>query len=148
MPATKEKKHTVLLTEKDVIVRFAIAQHLRLCGWSVIEAASAREAMSIFMAGAKVDVLLCDAQLAEGASGFALAQWVRRNRRNVEIILTGGILPKAEAAEQLCSRRNGKPVAHADRLADQIKAMMATRDRSTRSGPLALPRRPRKSQLY
>lgn len=146
MPAAKEKNHVVLLTEKDVIVRFAIAQHLRLCGWSVIEAASAREAMAIFMAGAKVDVLFCDAQLAEGATGFALAQWVRSNRRNVEILLTGGVLGKAEAAEQLCSRRNGKPAAHADRLADQIKSMMAARERTSGSQTLLMPRRPRRSQ--
>lgn len=149
MPAAKPKsKQIVLLTEKDVIVRFAVAQHLRACGWSVIEAASAREAMAVFLAGAKVNVLLCDAQLAEGATGFALAQWVRRNRRNVEIILTGGVNAKAEAAEDLCSRRNGKPASHSGKLADEIKTMCAARDRGIRARPLVAPRRPRRSQLY
>ena len=52
-----------------------LADHLRGCGLNVLEAASAEEAKTILLAGAKVDFMLADAQLAGPVSGFALAQW-------------------------------------------------------------------------
>src|SRR5262245_65212110 len=45
-PATRE---TVLVVEDDVLVRMPIAQYLRDCGYKVIEAVSADEAMTVLL---------------------------------------------------------------------------------------------------
>ena len=44
-PAFQE---TILVVEDDVLVRMPIAQYLRDCGYRVIEAVSADEAMAVF----------------------------------------------------------------------------------------------------
>lgn len=139
MPSAKSsrKPRTLLLAEEDVIVRLGLATYLRECGFVVIEAASAVEARAVLMAGPKIDILYADAQLAGPESGFALAQWVRRHRPSVRVILTATLMNKAEAAADLCSRRD------AVWLKDHIASMIAERTRRERkpSSSESAPRR-------
>lgn len=127
----------VLLVEEEVLVRLSIAEYLRGCGFVVLEAASASEAMSILLADEKVDVVLSDAQLG-GEGGFAFAQWVRRRRPRVTPIITATIAGKAKAAAQLCDDHpiKPKPCEHGQ-LADRIQALMAKRSRKSKA-PRAL----------
>jgi CheY-like chemotaxis protein len=48
---TKQQGETILVVEDDVLVRMPIAQylHLRDCGYRVIEASSAEEALQVLM---------------------------------------------------------------------------------------------------
>lgn len=142
MPVPKSKKPSptiiLLLAEDDVLVRFALAEHLRSCGLGVIEAASAQEAKTVLLAGAKVDIVLADAQLAGPVSGFALAQWVRRNRPGLAVVLSAGLSNKAQAAHDMCTRAakrhgRGDPAG----LYDRIAAMIAERDRRARKSSSA-----------
>lgn len=148
MPGPKSKSRktntTLLLAEDDVIVRLVMAEHLRACGLTVIEAASAQEAKIILLTGAKVDIMMADAQLAGPVSGFALAQWVRRNRPGIAVVLTGGLKSKAEAAHDMCERAAKQtPSGDPTSLHDRIAAMIAERDRRLRkpsSARLSIPR--------
>lgn len=150
MPTSKSKanKLTILIAEEDVIVRFALAEHLRGCGQTVVEAADAKEARAIFLAGPKIDILLADAQLAGPISGFALAQWVRKSRPGVAVILTGPLSSKAQACHDLCERvGKHKTLRDASGLADRIHSMQAERDRRSRKPPSeAAVRVPRRRQ--
>lgn len=149
MPAAKVKSSlpSILIAEKDVIVRLTLAEHLRSCGLMVYEAASAMEAKAILIAGVRIDILLSDAQLAGPISGFALAQWVRRNRPGVAVILTGALHGKAQAATELCERAAKRPSPHdAVTLSDRIAAMMAERDRRMRRPSTASQRTPRQRE--
>ncbi|ANP47656.1 response regulator [Candidatus Viadribacter manganicus] len=85
------KKIAILLVEADVLVRFAIGEHLRACSVTVIEAVNGDDAKAILLAGPEVDVLMSDTQLAGEGSGFVLAQWVRRHRPSIEAVLTGSL---------------------------------------------------------
>lgn len=137
-------KTTVLLVEADIIVRFAIADYLRGCAITVLEAATAQEARQILLAGPPVDVLMSDAQLAGEENGFALAQWVRRHRADTEVILTSSIINKAQAASEFCARYPDQPAgSDANGLATRIHTMMAERKRRLRppSTTAAAPRR-------
>lgn len=96
------KPRTILVADDDVLVRLGLSDYLRACGFKVIEAAGGLEAKTILQKGPDVDILLADAQLAGDDGGFALAQWVRRYRRNVSVILTGSLTSKAEAALRIC----------------------------------------------
>lgn len=115
---------TILVAEDDVLIRIAIAEYLRDCGFRVIEASGGLEAKTVLQHGPDINVLFADARLAGSDNGFALAQWTRRYRPQVTIVLSAGLAKKSEAAAQLCSR-NQSPPPPASHLRDRIQAMRA-----------------------
>lgn len=126
----KPTKKVILLAETDAIIRLALADHLRGCGFAVFEAAGAQEARAILLAGPAVDVLLSDAELSEAEdSGFALAQWVRRHRPQVRVILAARTANKVEVAASLCTH---SPAHDAATLETRLRAMLAERARRLR----------------
>jgi len=138
------KKLTVLLVEADVLVRFALADHLRACEITVVEAVNADDAKAILVAGPKIHVLFSDAQLAGEGSGFVLAQWVRRHRPGIEVVLTGSILSKVDAATELTSRMPAcAPSGDASKLTAKLNTMIAERKRRLRQQPKGAPVRRR-----
>jgi DNA-binding NtrC family response regulator len=150
MPATtspRSDKTTILLVEGDVLVRFAIADFLRVCDVHVIEAASADDAKAILLAAPPVDVLFSDAQLAGGGNGFVLAQWVRRHRQNIEVILTASVQAKAQSAADFAARLPScKPPSDAAGLTSKLNGMLAERKRRMRKAPPTAPVRRRPSR--
>ena len=64
----------VLIVEDDVLIRVLLADELRDAGLRVIEAANADEALSIFEAGAQVDLLFTDVQMPGSIDGVELGQ--------------------------------------------------------------------------
>lgn len=138
MPASKRRPQnlTVLLVEADVIIRFCIAEYLRACDLAVIEAVSADDAKAILVAGPTIDMLISDAQLAGEGSGFVLAQWVRRHRPGVEVMLTASLSSKAETASEIVARLpECKPSSDAPGLVAKLNAMLAQRKRRLRQAP-------------
>src|SRR5262245_22214788 len=115
---------TVLVAEDDVIVRIAIAEYLRGCGYRVIEAAGGLEAKKVLLEGPDIHVLFADARLAGDDNGFALAQWTRRYRPRITVVLTTGMAGKSEADSQLCSKNHSAPPPPSH-LRDSIRAMKA-----------------------
>ncbi len=94
---------TILVAESDVLVRLAIAAYLRDCGYRVIEAASSEEARAVLASEeADVAVVLSAVDLAGAMDGFALAQWVRKERSGVAVILAGTVEREARQARELC----------------------------------------------
>lgn len=141
MAAKKSQKAlVVLLVEADVLVRFALADHLRACAIRVIEAADADDAKAILVAGPDINILLSDTQLAGEGSGFVLAQWVRRHRPNIETILTGSIVSKTQAVSDILARIPGcTPQSDAATLTVNLNAMLAERRRRLRQQPKGAP---------
>jgi DNA-binding NtrC family response regulator len=137
---------TILLVEADVIVRFALAQHLRRCGHTVIEVVSGAEARAVLLAGPAIEVVLADAQLAGDENGFALAQWVRRHRKSIDVILTGALAHKVQVVCDFCVESD-KADRDAHGLISRIQGMLAERKRRMRpapkTAPLVTPRRKR-----
>jgi len=126
-------KLTILLAEGDVIARLALSDYLRSCGFIVLEAANGEEARAILKSGIAIAVLICDAQLAGPDSGFALAQWIRRYRPAVEVLLTTTPDNKAQTATSFCGRYPAtmSPLDSAG-LAARIRALSAERKRRAR----------------
>lgn len=126
----------VLLLESDAIARHALAEFLRACGYRVVEAASTDEAYAFFAGrGEAVDTALLDAQAAGAQTAFALAHWLRANRPQTQIAISGVLERAAHKVGELCE--NGptlaKPYDHAHVL-DLIKRLRAERDRSGGAG--------------
>ena len=133
-----KSKLSILLVEADVIVRFALAQHLRQCGHVVVEVVSGTEARAVLLAGPAIDVVLADAQLAGDDNGFALAQWVRRHRKSIDVVLTGTLAHKVQVACEFCVAGD-RADQDAQSLISQIQAMLAERKRRLRPAPKTAP---------
>lgn len=141
------KTATVLLVESDVLVRFTLAEHMRVCDITVIEAVNADDARAILVAGPEINIMLSDAQLAGGGSGFVLAQWVRRHRPSIETILTGSLFSKAQAASEITARMpDCKPQADAAQLTAKLNVMLAERKRRLRQQPKSAPMKRRRQR--
>jgi CheY-like chemotaxis protein len=126
-----DERPVVLVVEDEVLIRMVVAEYLRDCGYVVIEAGSAHEALALFSADVEVDVVFSDIQMPGPMDGFGLAQWVRQNKPGVEMILTSGAASAADRAADLCE--DGpllqKPY-DSDEVDRRIRQLLATRDRN------------------
>ena len=74
---------TVIVLEREVLVRSSLARYLRSCGYRVLEARSAPEAITILQESSEdIRIVLSDAE-----SGFRLSGWVKANLPKTKIIL-------------------------------------------------------------
>jgi CheY-like chemotaxis protein len=99
---TERAVETILIVEDEILVRFDVADYLRSCGYQVIEAASASEALAFLQSGNRVDLVFSDVQLPGSMDGFALARWVRTHQPEIKVILTSGVARSTEIAGELC----------------------------------------------
>jgi DNA-binding NtrC family response regulator len=121
-------RHTLLVVEDEVLLRFAACALLRDAGYDVLEAASAEEATSILQTVA-VDLLFVDVHLrGREGDGLAVKQFARQQQPTIEVIMTSGKMPPGEAPEIAGSYRFLlKPYLFV-RLLDTVKAALADRD--------------------
>jgi CheY-like chemotaxis protein len=102
-PFPPSELETVLVVEDEVLIRTAIAEYLRHCGYRVVEAASADEALVVLQEKAiQVNIVFSDIRMPGSLDGFGLAQWVRKHRPGLQVILTGTLVKAAHAAGDLC----------------------------------------------
>jgi CheY-like chemotaxis protein len=116
----------VLVVEDDVLIRTVVAAYLRECGFDVVEAGSADEAIRVLQADIEVDIVFSDVNMPGSLDGFGLAQWLRRERPGLKIILTSGAARTAKAAGDLCEHGPmlAKPYDHAE-LERHIRTLLA-----------------------
>jgi CheY-like chemotaxis protein len=82
--------HTVLVVEDEVMVRMPIAEYLRDCGYNVVEAADAREAIAVMEADEAISLVFSDVRMPGQMDGLELAEWFRLHHPRVPILLTSG----------------------------------------------------------
>jgi CheY-like chemotaxis protein len=116
----------ILVVEDDVLLRTVVAAYLRECGFDVVEAGSADEAIRVLQADIGVDIVFSDVNMPGSLDGFGLAQWLRRERPGLKIILTSGAARTAKAAGDLCEHGPmlAKPYDHAE-LERHIRTLLA-----------------------
>lgn len=82
----------VLVVEDEILIRMAIADHLRDLGFKVYEAANAHEAVDLLSHyGDEIDAVFSDIMMPGEMDGIALVDWIGRNCPAVPIILTSGV---------------------------------------------------------
>jgi DNA-binding response OmpR family regulator len=137
---------TVLLVEDEILVRLAISDYLRECGFKVIEATNGDEALTVLREpDIRVDIVLCDVEMPGHTDGFGLSQWLRTNKPRTPIILAGSSARAVDAAGDLCE--SGPMLAKPydpQILLDGIKRMLAEAERAiddatTEAGKESLP---------
>ncbi len=106
VPASKPRKTLacILVVEDEVLIRLVIADELRAQGFSVVEAASADQALSYFQAGVQVDLVLSDIEMPGSMNGVGLIQRLRVTAPNLPTVLTSGASPAAHDADAFVSK--------------------------------------------
>jgi DNA-binding NtrC family response regulator len=88
--AEPDGMHTVLVVEDEMMVRMPIAEYLRDCGYNVVEAGNANEAIAVMDSDGPVSLVFSDVRMPGKMDGFALAEWFRSHYPSVPVLLTSG----------------------------------------------------------
>src|SRR5262249_3518962 len=67
------------------------------------------EAIQVLKTDARVDIVFTDVQMPGSLDGFGLAQWIRRERPGMKIIITSGVKRASENAADLVRRSHSFP---------------------------------------
>lgn len=105
---------SILVVEDEVRIRLTVADHLRDCGFRVLQAANGDEARRIIEGGETIDLIFSDVQMPGTLDGFSLARWIRAHKPGVPVLLTSGYVKSAELAHDLCTGIVRKPYEHDD----------------------------------
>ena len=73
-----------------MLVRMPIAEYLRDCGYMVLEADSADEAMELIDGEDPVDLVFSDVRMPGAMDGLDLARWMQRTHPAVPVLQTSG----------------------------------------------------------
>jgi CheY-like chemotaxis protein len=131
------KPPTVLVVADEVLVRMAVSDYLRECGYNVVETGDAHEAIEVMTSDVAVDVAFSDIAMPGSLDGFGLAQWIRRERPDIKVVLSSSVARSAKAAGELCEEGPmlAKPYEHAD-LERRIRALLASVPKHDTEGTL------------
>jgi len=84
------EQETILVVEDEVLVRTAVSMHLRDCGFLVVEAVDAEEAMRALDAEPAIRLVFSDVNMPGPMDGNGLARWLKKERPGVKILLASG----------------------------------------------------------
>lgn len=94
--ATSTETHApiVLVVEDEFFLRYVTAEYLEDCGFAVLQAANADEAVSLLERNRNVGAVFSDIQMPGSMNGLALAHWITETLPGVKVLLTSGqVLP-------------------------------------------------------
>jgi DNA-binding response OmpR family regulator len=118
----------LLIVEPDVLVRTAVADYLRECGYTVFEANNSKEAVVLLHSAPEIRVVMVDVGTPDVLDGFTLVQWIRQEKPDIKVVMTAGIVRTAKTAGALC--QSGpllrKPYHHHE-LERRIRQLLADR---------------------
>ncbi|MGV7215862.1 response regulator [Bradyrhizobium sp. UFLA05-112] len=115
-----------MLAEDDVLMRMSLAEFLRGCGYRVLEARSAEEAIALIEADTFTpEVVVSNVELA--GDGFGIANWIRNNAPHLTLILTGTPKRAANVATSLCENGPLPPPYDPQLLHRRLLRLIASR---------------------
>ena len=86
----------VLVVEDEFFLRYVTAEYLEDCGFSVLQAANADEAVGLLQTNSDVGAVFSDIQMPGSMNGLGLAHWITETLPDVKVLLTSGqVLPAA-----------------------------------------------------
>jgi DNA-binding NtrC family response regulator len=101
-PDPDERMPTILVVDDETLIRMAISDFLQECGFKVLEASNAAEALAMIQCDQSViHLVFSDIRMPGDIDGFGLSKWIRENRSDLPVILTSGDKKKSDAAHEL-----------------------------------------------
>ena len=89
---TKYKKPRVLVVEDELLVRLMVVDCFEQADFDVFEAAHAQEAVDLFNAGERIDLVFTDVRMPGELDGLGLAAWIRKHHPETRVLVTSGEL--------------------------------------------------------
>jgi CheY-like chemotaxis protein len=131
-PDPQDRTPTILIVDDEALIRVALSDFLQECGFKILEAASAAEAVETIKLGIiKIDLVFSDVRMPGEMDGIGLAKWVRENYSEIPVFLASGDVGKTNAAHRLCAGEQffAKPY-NLDVVATKIREIIAIRGAS------------------
>ena len=128
---TVDAKPVVMVIEPEVLVRMAIADFLRECGYKVVEGVIAEDVETVLHSNVPLDVVFAEVKLPGAIDGFALARTLRQTHPHIDVILTSGIAAAAEKSKELCEDGPMKKPYRAEDVAARIQQLLQRRRSAT-----------------
>jgi len=122
---------TIIVVDDEALIREAVTDHLRNCGFHVLEAGDAEEAIEIMEASVEIDIVFSDIRMP-GMGGVALAKWVLKNRPGIPLFLASGNMGRAYAAHELFGARFFQKSYALSMITETFHAAVQARRRSQR----------------
>jgi DNA-binding response OmpR family regulator len=95
---------TILIVEDEALLRAVLSAYLQECGYKVLKAITADEAVLIIeKSGAAIDLVFTELRLPGALDGFGLVHWIRSNQPRLPIVLTSSDAEKISLARELCA---------------------------------------------
>jgi signal transduction histidine kinase/CheY-like chemotaxis protein len=85
-----DQKHTILVVEDEQVIRQVVARVLRESDYTVIEAGSGDEALSILPSHPEIALIFTDIRMPGRRDGIAVAAEAKRLRRDIKIVFATG----------------------------------------------------------
>jgi CheY-like chemotaxis protein len=102
MRGTDGPIRTILVVDDEPLIRVTISTYLQECGFIVLQAKSADEAVVLIENSANVvDLVFSDITMPGSIDGLGLAHWLRANRPDLPIILTSSESNRVAIVRQL-----------------------------------------------
>jgi CheY-like chemotaxis protein len=103
-PDSQDRTPTILIVDDEVLIRVALSDFLQECGFKIVEAANAAEAVEIIKQGiVKIDLIFSDVRMPGEMDGIGLANWVRENHSDTPVFLASGDIGKTNSAHRICA---------------------------------------------
>ena len=118
---------TILLVEDELLVRMAIGQHLEDCGYSVLQASNAQEALAVISRHPEIDVLFTDVRMPGPMDGLALAKWVIEHKPRMAVMVASGDTAKETVVKELCSAHSFTKPYDFDEVTTRIREVIQAR---------------------
>ena len=115
----------ILILDDDVIARSAVAAYLRECGYTVIEAANAKDAKEMLdSAKFDIDIVICATNDLASANRFEFSQWTRQHHPKVRVLVAATLEKTAKLAADICEEgpHLRKPYEHQN-LVEWVKRL-------------------------
>jgi len=78
---------SILFVAGSIETRAPLAEFLRTNGYQVFESATADEALELLNSRLEIDALVADDQVTGSMGGLALADWVRKTRPSMRVLV-------------------------------------------------------------
>jgi DNA-binding NtrC family response regulator len=86
------RPNIVLVVEDEILIRLALADHLRDAGLTVYEAANVAEAIDLLTHhGSDIDAIFTDIMMPGPMDGLVLCEWAAQHCPGLPVIMTSGV---------------------------------------------------------
>jgi DNA-binding NtrC family response regulator len=104
LPDPQKRTPTILIVDDEALIRMTVSDFLQECGFKVLEASNAAEAIEVIQScRIAIDLVFSDVRMPGELDGFGLSTWIKKNRPELPVILTSGDAKTSDTALAICS---------------------------------------------